>query len=202
MNKVKCFSLKASVKALFLPAITSSLFGCNKMSEQIRDPSAGVNGSFEVVSAGLPVNWLVYTPKTVPDSAFDIMIDTTEQAHGRQSLKFAVRTCTSVGGWQSPGLAQEYPAETGDIFNVSFSVMNHGAEFHFSVGGVSAFESRGGPSVRTDSTFNEWHQYDMEYRMPEKIERLRINLNITKPGTFWIDDVRITRSRGKPVRPL
>lgn len=42
--------------------------GCNQMSEIIRDDSAGMNGGFEKDESGLPVNWLVYSPKTVPNS--------------------------------------------------------------------------------------------------------------------------------------
>jgi hypothetical protein len=201
-DKTKGLSFISSAKALALPMITFSLLGCNKMSEEVRDPAAGVNGSFEVVRSGLPVNWMVYTPKTVPDSDFDVIIDTTRYAHGRQSLKFSVRACSSVGGWKSPGFTQEYPGKVGDTFNVSFSVINQGAEFDFSIGGVNAFESIDGPIVRTDSTFSQWHRYDIEYTLPEKMERLRLNLNVKKPGIFWIDAVDITRSNGEPVKPL
>ncbi|NKB72746.1 MAG: hypothetical protein GKR89_37215 [Candidatus Latescibacteria bacterium] len=201
MKEANNRSLRGRFEACFL-AITTSLFGCNDTSEQIRDPDTGVNGSFEVVRSGLPVNWLIYTPATVPDSDFDVLFDTTKHVDGRQSLKFIVRACTPIGGWKSPGLAQEYPAQAGDVFNVSFSVMNHGAEFYVGIGGVGSFEGVEGPSVKTRSTLRKWRRYDWEYTMPEKMERLRINLNITKPGTFWIDDVRITRQSGEPVKPL
>ena len=46
------------------------LSGCIQMSEEETDASAGLNGGFEVSKNGLPVNWLVYTPKTVSDADF------------------------------------------------------------------------------------------------------------------------------------
>ena len=62
--------------------------GCTKMSESVLDESTGMNGGFEVTESGLPVNWLVYTPRTVPTGDFDVVIDTAEYRSGRQSLKF------------------------------------------------------------------------------------------------------------------
>jgi len=63
------------------------LSGCTRMSEQIRDKTAGMNGSFEITKSGLPVNWLVYTPKTIPEGDYDLIIDTMEYKEGKQSLK-------------------------------------------------------------------------------------------------------------------
>ena len=70
------------------------LCGCSPMSEFVMDKNAGVNGSFEIVKSGLPVNWLIYTPRTVETGDFDLIIDTTEFKDGRQSLHFAVRECS------------------------------------------------------------------------------------------------------------
>ncbi|MBT6148887.1 MAG: hypothetical protein HOH74_25845 [Gemmatimonadetes bacterium] len=172
------------------------------MSEQIRDPTAGINGSFEVAQSGLPVNWMIFSPATVPEGDFDVGIDTTEHVAGNQSLKFAVRACAATGGSKSPGIVQEYTAERGDIFTVSCQVKNDGAQFQMGIGGVSAFGSHVGPSVRMDSTISQWRLYEWEYELPENMDRLRFGVSITKPGTLWIDDVRITRSSGLPVTPL
>ena len=62
--------------------------GCKQMSEVETDISAGLNGGFETVQNDLPVNWLMYTPKTVPDSNFNIVIDDENFIEGKQSLKF------------------------------------------------------------------------------------------------------------------
>ena len=57
-------------------------WGCSSMSETIEDKSAGFNGGFEITKSGLPVNWQVYTPNTIKDSDFDIIIDTEDFKEG------------------------------------------------------------------------------------------------------------------------
>ena len=102
------------------------LSGCTRMSEQIRDKTAGMNGSFEITKSGLPVNWLVYTPKTIPEGDYDLIIDTMEYKEGKQSLKFLVRECSPIGGWYSPGFCYKYPVDPGEIFRISFWIRNNG----------------------------------------------------------------------------
>ena len=87
--KLKTFTVRITTLIIIIAIIT--LHGCTRMSEIIEDSSAGMNGSFEYSKSGLPVNWLLYTPNTVPEGDFDIIIDTAEFKDGKQSLKFLVR---------------------------------------------------------------------------------------------------------------
>ena len=87
---------------------------CTKMSESITDDSVGLNGSFEYVKSGLPVNWLIYSSKTIPSGNYELIIDTTEYKDGKQSLHFMVNECSSTGGWHSPGFCNEFDAAKGD----------------------------------------------------------------------------------------
>ena len=67
-----------STSAITLTALLCAglvLVACIDMSEYVADSSAGLNGSFETVESGLPVNWIVYTPRTVPDGDFDVSLD-------------------------------------------------------------------------------------------------------------------------------
>jgi hypothetical protein len=68
-----------------LPALTLGLAGallaaCTQ-SEYREDAGAGLNGSFETVRDGLPVNWYFYTADTAGGD-FDIAIDTGVVVHG------------------------------------------------------------------------------------------------------------------------
>ena len=36
---------------------------------------------------------------------------------------------------------------------------------------------------------------EYEFRMPEEYERLRLQLNVLKPGTFWIDSLNVIESQ-------
>ena len=81
------FKINEIVIALTISAIVF-LCGCGQMSVIIRDDTAGINGSFEVTKSGLPVNWLLFTPKTIENSDFNIILYSTEHKDGKLSLKF------------------------------------------------------------------------------------------------------------------
>lgn len=132
------------------------LSGCTRMSEQIRDKTAGMNGSFEITKSGLPVNWLVYTPKTIPEGDYDLIIDTMEYKEGKQSLKFLVRECSPVGGWYSPGFCNKYPADPGEIFRISFWIRNNGAEYIVRIGGITTTRGEYDTRVRSNENYDEW----------------------------------------------
>ena len=163
-------------------------------SETVVDKAAGVNGSFEVTKSGLPVNWLVYTPKTVPSGDFDIVIDTKEFKEGKQSLKFVVRKCSDKGGRLSPGFCQEFSAKPGETYRVSFWVKNDGAEFIAKVGGVSATTGEYSTIVKSKEAIGTWRQFSTKYTIPKGMKALRFELNILQPGTFWIDDLKLDKS--------
>jgi hypothetical protein len=167
------------------------LGACSRFSESIRDKTAGINGSFEYTKSGLPVNWLIYTPKTVPTGDFELIIDATEHKEGKQSLKFLVRECSPFGDRLSPGFCQEYKAIPGESYKVSFWVKNDGCEFSVIIGGVSASEGQYDTVVRSKETFSEWKRFEYDYTMPSEFKIIRFELNVLQPGTFWVDDIRI-----------
>ena len=99
--------MKSSYLAGGLAVGALALAGCTDMSEYVGDASAGLNGSFETYESGLPVNWIVYTPNTVPDGDFEVALVSGETKDGSHSLRFDVRACAATGGWKSPGMAVE-----------------------------------------------------------------------------------------------
>lgn len=184
------------VTAVLAAVVSSFLSGCQKMSEWVIDDSVGLNGGFEVTKDGLPVNWLVYTPATIPTGDYDLVIDTVEHKEGRQSLKFVVRDCASTGGWYSPGFSKEYEAASGVTYHVGFWVKNERSRFRAKVGGVSAFKGEYETIVEGGDSIPEWHRYVYAYTMPAGFHRLRLEINVLSPGTFWVDDITITASGG------
>ena len=166
------------------------------MSEKETDISAGLNGGFEISRNGLPVNWLMYTPKTVPDADFEIVLDKEVFKEGEQSLKLDVEKCSSAGGWHAPGFTNEF-SEVGKFegdgsYKVSFWIKNSGAKFNISAGGVSPLEGDMKTLLEEDDQIDNWRFFEYEIDIP-KDKWLRMQLNILDPGTFWIDDIRIER---------
>ena len=158
------------------------------MSEVIYDKEAGMNGSFEFTKAGMPVNWLIYSPKTIPSGEYDLIIDTIQVREGQKSLMFKVKECSDKGGWYSPGFCNEYKARPGEIFRISFFTLNQGAEYIIRVGGISATTGKYDNIVRTKESSDTWRQFEYYYTIPEEMNAIRFEMNILQPGEFRIDD--------------
>jgi len=184
------------ILAITAIALSGGCSQCSRsqMSEYIPDKTAGMNGSFEVTKSGLPVNWLVYTPKTIPTGDYDLIIDTVEFKDGKQSLKFLVRECSANGGWHSPGFCNQYKADPGDTYKVSCWIKNVESEFIIRIGGISATKGQYDTIFRSKETINSWQFLNYTYSIPEKMDFIRFEMNIIQPGTFWIDDVKIEKN--------
>ena len=168
------------------------LANCTAMSRTETDSSVGMNGGFEVERSGLPVNWIVYAPDTVPNSDFDLIVDTADVHAGTRSLKFVVRDCSGVGGWRSPGFCNEFAAVPGETYHVGFWVKSEGATFMAHVGGVTPKTGEYEMIVRATDDSGEWKYYGHDYTLPEKYDTLRFQFNVLSPGTIWIDEVTIS----------
>ena len=188
---------KVNTQFFFLILCLVTLMGgCNQMSEKVVDKKAGLNGSFEVSKDGLPVNWLMYTPNTIPDADFKILLDKEIFKEGKQSLKFDVKRCSSLGGLRSPGFTNEF-FEVGKYrgegrYKLNLWVKNAGTEFVITAGGVSAMKGNMMTLIKENEQIDDWKLLEYEIDVP-KDRWLRMELNILQPGTFWIDDIRIER---------
>lgn len=172
------------------------LTGCVKMSEKESDESAGINGGFEVTKNGLPVNWLMYTPNTVPDGEFKVIIDKNIFKEGKQSIRFDVVNCSSTGGWHSPGFTNEF-SDSGQfegevIYKLSFWIKNNGSKFRVEAGGVEPYKGEMKVLIESAEQIEDWKYLEYKINVPKE-RHLRMELNILKPGTFWIDDVQIVK---------
>jgi len=188
-TKILKVSTTLSLVIVFLIALLS--IGCNKLSETIHDDKAGMNGDFEVVKSGLPVNWLFYTVNTVEEGDFEIIIDKEEYKEGLQSLKFEVKDCSAIGGNKSPGLCQEFDAIPGQAYKVSFWVKNEGAEFIARIGGCAPKTGNVETIVKSKDSTVDWQLIEHEFIIPREYESMRFELNVLQPGSFWVDDIRI-----------
>lgn len=181
--------LRASIRLVTLAFI----FSCSKMSEMIPDKNAGFNGSFEFTKSGLPVNWFIYSPRTIPNGDYDLVFDPDVKKDGTQSLKFEVRQCSANGGWHSPGMFQTIPAKTGKSYKISFWLKNNGTEFNISIGSErpGALGRHDGKVFRSKDTIESWQQVEYIYLVPAGFSNIRFELTILQPGKLWIDDVKI-----------
>ena len=136
--------IKVKSKYALIIGLFMTLTACQQMSEKETDKSAGLNGGFEISKNDLPVNWLMYSPNTVPNADFEIGLDKNIFKEGKQSLRYDVKKCSSIGGWGSPGFTNEF-FDTGKfegehIYKLSFWIKNNRTKFRVSAGGVSPME--------------------------------------------------------------
>lgn len=176
---------------LLVLALVPAIAGCRALSESVKHDGAGLNGGFETVAGKLPVNWLLYTPDTVPDADFTLDVDNTRFFEGSRSLHFAVKHCLAEGGWHSPGCATEQPVTAGERYRVSLRVLNTGAEGSLSVGGVSAFKGRMEAVALPSRTRGQWVEVHKDVQVPDGIKTLRVELNVLSAGEVWFDQVSI-----------
>lgn len=190
-NWIKTKGINSLLLSLFL-IITA----CQEMSEKETDKSAGLNGGFEISKNDLPVNWLIYSPNTVPNADFKIGLDKTIFKEGKQSLRFDVINCSSTGGWQSPGFTNEF-SDSGKFegegtYKLSFWIRNDRSKYRINAGGVAPMEGDMKKLVESDQQIEDWKYQEYEISVP-KDQHLRMELNILQPGTFWIDDIKIVK---------
>lgn len=185
--------MSTTLRSIVVLVATMVAIGCRQMSEVVSNDSIGLNGGFEVVDRGMPVNWQIYTQHITGRGDFDVAVDTVVKASGMRSLRFDVRSCDSTGGNRSPGFSREIDVDSGATYKVSFRTRNQGSRFLASVAGVSAWSSGERMIMAADESSDEWQTNECNYVVPAKTLRLRFELNVLRPGTLWVDDVKIER---------
>lgn len=173
------------------------LVGGRRLSTIERDPSAGLNGSFEVARSGIPVNWYVYHRPLEAGEA-TLTLDTLDAADGRQSVRIETRT---VGGrgWNAPGLFHVEDAVNGETYDVSFWLKQEGGRVGVRI--TSEKPESGGERQPITETFSPdstgggaWRRFTYTYTVPARYVDVRFELNVLSPGTVWIDGVSIEKA--------
>lgn len=189
-------TVKSYLKRLLVPVLPLMLLtnACMKpLSEGVTDEKAGLNGSFEIASEKMPVNWLLYTNTTTGQGDFSILLDTTIKQEGKQSLMFHVTACSPEGGRYSPGFTREIPVKAGDTYRIGFWTKNNNSRYRFNISGVNAHHKSDGPVLKDQSSTNDWLYQECVYQIPEQMDHLRLEFNVLSKGDCWIDNIHIEK---------
>jgi len=179
------------IVAVFLILLQSC--GLNSMSKIERDKSAGMNGSFEFVKSGLPVNWSFYAVEALRNGECILKMDTNEYKNGKQSLNFVINKLDSSHYlWKKPGFFQTYNARLGETYKLSFWIKNNNCEFLIRVSseGEGMYSEK---IIHSDKDIEDWKYVEYNYTVPveKNFKNIRFEVNLLKPGSFWIDDINI-----------
>jgi hypothetical protein len=186
-------TIAAAVLAISILVLATMLLGCNRMSVREKDDTAGFNGGFEIERSGLPVNWYFHHPP-IKRGDMEVSLDTSDPVEGRQSLKVVVHRVGDEVGWRAPGLFQVTAAEPSRAYRVSFWCKNAGCELSLRLNSEqpkTATESVELVLSAGNTSPDTWKRFELDYTVPEAYDNIRFQLGMSKPGTFWIDDIQI-----------
>ena len=93
----------------------------------------------------------------------------------------------------SPGFTNELFNEGSGRFKVSFWIKNKNAEYVIELSAVGPKTGSEEITIRSNTELSEWTKIEKNIDVPDG-NWLRIQLNITQPGTFWIDEIQIERN--------
>lgn len=181
-------------KIIGFSIISFLIISCSAYSTIEHDKHAGINGSFEKEKNGLAVNWLFYSPKDLPNSSFEILLDKKVYKEGKQSLHFDIEHCSAQGGKKSPGFSNEF-FDAGKFkgpanYKISFWAINKGSKFRLSAGSVDAFTGDMHQLIESEEEFSDWQYFEHTVNVKEN-QHLRIEFNLLKAGQFWVDEIKI-----------
>lgn len=190
---------KSACALLALPLTLLGLGACRPLSEKVDGPSAGGNLGFEEVRDGMPLDWNVYSPATIPTGSYALGFDREDFREGEQSLRFDVEACSPDGGWRSPGVFQELSAEPGRSYAIDFWIRSEGCAWTVTYGGVAAMTAEPERLSSTELPGEGWHHVERVHALSPDYERIRFELSVRTPGRLWIDGVRIEPAAPAPA---
>jgi hypothetical protein len=189
-------SMSQFVIPLIIIALLIGVTGCYTMTVIEKDESAGLNGGFEIVKEGLPVNWFFISPTALKEKVYELMLDTTSFKEGKQSLKFLVHGADSLNIWNNAGMFSPVDAIPGETYQISFWLKNNGCGFTAKVRSENHPLEHDEIIIQSNDNIIDWQFFEYNYRVPSEYDRLGFYLHIWEPGSLWIEDVSIEKIDG------
>lgn len=151
-----------------------------------------MNGGFEETVDGYPANWLLYTNNASAQGDFKLSINTSDKMEGKQSLEFAVNSCSDEGGYLSPGFTNEFQAKPGKSYLIRFYTKSAPeTKWVFRLSGVTAKKGFGEKQVASPSASANWEKHEIYFTQPDNAKRIRMELNVLSKGIFLIDGIEM-----------
>lgn len=131
-------------------------------------------------------------PQTTGYGEFSIYPNLTDKTEGKQSLSIEVQTCSDQGGRFSPGLAKEFEVTSGEMYVITFKVKQTETQSKITLHAVSAFQQSAEKVIHLNQPITQWQTYSLDYQVPDDMKKLRLEINVLKPGLFQLDEVQIS----------
>ena len=174
---------------LALGFATMMLVSCGSNELVKFERSAGLNGGFELMDAGYPVNW-AFGPNPESVESFRVSVDTERSVEGSNSLRLISTRDDRTKAFRS----QSVPVESGEEYRIAFSVINEGCSLRVNrvmtnASGMTHFQAR--TIVDTSESTAGWVRFEEIFTPVQGEAYIFLVFLVDGVGTLWCDDVRV-----------
>jgi hypothetical protein len=150
------------------------------------DETAGINGSFEVHTDGVPVNWVLLNAKARQSGEVDYIITTVKYAtDGKLSLQIK-SPAELKRAEQKPSLAQVIAVNPNSTYAIRFKVKGNGLVLSAKVGGLNDAVD-GLMSLETTPKSDLFLSYELLVKTGPEQNKLRLEFSALTTGTAFLD---------------
>jgi hypothetical protein len=181
MKRIFTVSL-VSLTAIFLTSCQSN--------ELIKSsPAAGLNGGFETVEEGYPVNWAFF-PNPESSPSLQVVSDSEHVREGQRALKIVIGKPDRIPGFRS----RRIPVQSGRKYTLAMSVRTEGCKLKVNRVVLDASRTK---NLRSDTIVDardslpEWKRYEETLAVSEDEAYVFLIFLIDGSGTLWCDDISI-----------
>ena len=150
----------------------------------------GINGDFEEIKNGFPVNWNIHSAPITKGHA-KVILDTVDVKSGTYALKIeANKVSRSKKFWNKPGVNKEIRIDPRKKYKLSVWIKNADSEFcikWITTNEANKNQIRSKNFIETDITFTTWYYFREIINTNENEDLLKLEIVIKEPGTIWID---------------
>ncbi len=154
------------------------------------DENAGINGSFEINKANLPVNWyLLNTNNSSGEGLVQINTSLTNPADGKLSLQIKAPTFQKNEAGK-PSIGQILLVNPNSSYTIRFKVRSAGLVLRAKAGGLND-ETDDFVELETNAKSDTWISYELNIKTGPAQERLRLEFSAVTTGTANLDAVEV-----------
>jgi hypothetical protein len=174
--------------AILLGATAFFLVSCQRDEISKSNSAAGLNGSFEVVEDGYPVNWTFF-PNPESNTSLQIALDSRDVVEGNHSLKLVAKQNNKTPGFRS----RRIPVQSGRKYKLTMSVKADGCTFKVN---RIIQDPWGKTNLRANIIFNThkpsgtWQKHEETITIAEGEASVHLIFLIDGPGTLWCDNIQ------------
>ncbi|MFC2086211.1 carbohydrate binding domain-containing protein [Bacteroidota bacterium] len=186
--------MKTNILLLIFIASMLLFTGCGeRYILENKNESIGVNGDFEEIKNGYPLNWDIHA-SPINKGHSKIILDTVDVQNGTYSLKIeAIKVAGGKKAWKKPGLSKELNIEPNKKYKLSIWIKNTDSKFYVKWTTLDKANKKQLSSktfIEMDVTVTTWYYFKEIITTNANEEILKLEIVVTQPGTLLVDNIK------------